>query len=102
MTEEKKQKINEVKKEGQKEVKKVLKLCPFISGFVMEIGKDLLGNQGLVKTNNVSPCIANKCMFYNETEQYCKIVKGLDDIHNSFKLEDEQDEEEIQGEGTDE
>lgn len=97
MSENQKQEIKKVE-----EPKKILKLCPFISGFVMEIVKDGLGNQGLGKTTNVAPCIAHKCMFFNDTEQYCKIVKGLDDIHNSFELEDEQDEEEIQGEGTDE
>lgn len=97
MSENQKQEIKKVE-----EPKKILKLCPFISGFVMEIVRDKIGNQGLGKTTNVAPCIANKCMFYNDTEQYCKIVKGLDDIHNSFEIEDEQDEEEIQGEGTDE
>lgn len=97
MSENQKQEIKKAE-----EPKKVLKLCPFISGFVMEIVKDSLGNQGLGKTTNVAPCIAHKCMFYNDTEHYCKIVKGFDDIHNSFELEDEQDEEEIQGEGTDE
>ena len=99
MSENQKQEIKKVQ-----EPKKVLKLCPFISGFVMEIGKDSLGNQGLVKTNNVSPCIANKCMFFDETEQHCKIVQGLDDLHTlAFEVDDNiDDEEEIQGEGTDE
>lgn len=97
MSENQKQEIKKVE-----EPKKILKLCPFISGFVMEIVKDSLGNQGLGKTTNVAPCIANKCMFYNDTEYYCKIIKGLDELHNSFEIEDEQDEEEIQGEGTDE
>jgi len=89
------------KQEVKQEVKKATKLCPFISGFVVEVVKDSLGNQSLGKTTNVSRCIANSCMFYNATEDYCKIVKGLDDIHNSFEVEDEQDEEETQGEGTD-
>lgn len=97
--------MSQQKQETKKaeEPKLILKLCPFISGFVMEIVKDKLGNQGLGKTTNVAPCIANKCMFFNDTEHYCKIVKGLDELHNSFDVEDEdEDEEQTQGEGTDE
>ena len=98
MSENQKQEIKKVE-----EPKKILKLCPFISGFVMEIVRDKIGNQGLGKTTNVNPCIAHKCMFYNDTEHYCKIVKGLDDIHNSFEINDDDiDEDDEQGEGTDE
>lgn len=93
MEQEKKQ--EQLKKQ---EPKKVVKLCPFISGFVVEVVKDGLGNQSIGKTTNVSRCITNSCMFYNETEQYCKILKGLDDIHNSFEIDDEEQDE--QGEET--
>lgn len=99
MSENQKQEIKKVQ-----EPKKLLKLCPFISGFVMEIVRDKIGNQGLGKTTNVAPCIANKCMFFDETEQHCKIVQGLDDLHTlAFEVDDNiDDEEQIQGEGTDE
>lgn len=98
MSQEQKQEIKKAE-----EPKKVLKLCPFISGYVMEIVRDKIGNQGLGKTTNVATCIAHKCMFYNDTEQYCKIVKALDELHNSFEDEyEDEDEEQTQGEGTDE
>lgn len=90
------------KQEVKQEVKEVTKLCPFISGFLLEMSRISVKENGLFKTTNVAPCLKGKCMFYNATEDYCKIVKGLDDIHNSFEVEDEQDEEEqTQGEGTD-
>lgn len=99
MSENQKQEIKKVE-----EPKKVLKLCPFISGFLLEPVRDKLGNQVLGKTTTVAPCIADKCMFFNETEQCCKIVQGLDDLHTlSSEIDDNiDDEEEIQGEGTDE
>lgn len=101
MTEEKKQEIEKAKEEVKKEPKEISKLCPFISGFVMELSKISLKENGLIKTTNVAPCIQHRCMFFNDTEMYCKISKGLDDLHNSFEYDEIEEEQEEQGEGTD-
>lgn len=98
MSENQKQEIKKVE-----EPKKVLKLCPFISGFLLEPTRISIKENGIIKSTNVAPCIADKCMFFNETEQYCKIVQGLEDLHTlAFEVDDEIEDEEIQGEGTDE
>lgn len=92
------------KQEVKQEVKKeVIKLCPFISGFVMEIVKDGLGNQGLGKTTNVAPCIKNKCMFYDSNENVCGLVLGIESLvtlKNIMLEEYNEEQEEEQGEGT--
>lgn len=71
MSEEQKQ---EVKKQEPKVEVIQPKLCPFISGFVVEpVRKNALGEVQLGKTTNVSPCMENSCMFYNIDKKECKI-----------------------------
>lgn len=56
------------------------KLCPFISGFVVEpIKKNALGQVQLGKSTNVAPCMENSCMFYNIDKKDCKINLFLED-----------------------
>ena len=66
--------MSEQKQEIKKEVKQEnVKLCPSISSFLIEVVRDKLGNQGIGKTRNVSPCIENECKFYDENKKDCKI-----------------------------
>lgn len=77
MTEEKKQEIEKAK-EVKKEPKEILKLCPFISGFILEGKKTALGEIEVHKTTNVAPCIMNKCTMYDDDRNMCKIVLGVE------------------------
>lgn len=63
----------EIKKEIKKEEKEKVKFCPFISSFLIEVVKDPLGNQGIGKTRNISPCIESECKFYDENKKDCLI-----------------------------
>lgn len=94
MAEMVKQKIEEITKKE----KKVIKLCPFISGFILEPVKDSLGNQVVGKTTNVSPCMTDKCIFYDSDEEVCGIVKAIGYLSLLQDIETE----ESSGEGTDE
>lgn len=65
-------------KQEQKQEQKVEviqpKLCPFISGFIVEpVKKNALGQVQFGKTTNVAPCMENSCMFYDEDKKECKI-----------------------------
>lgn len=84
--------------ESTKKEKKVIKLCPFISGFILEPVKDSLGNQVVGKTTNVSPCMTDKCIFYDSDEEVCGIVKAIGYLSLLQDIETE----ESSGEGTDE
>lgn len=84
--------------ESTKKEKKVIKLCPFISGFILEPIKDGLGNQVVGKTTNVSPCMLDKCNFYDSDEKACGIVKAIGYLSLLQDIETE----ESSGEGTDE
>ena len=80
--------MSEQKQNQEVKEKKVVKLCPFISGFMLEPTRISMKENGVIKTTNVAPCIQNKCTFFNETEQECKIVQGLDDLHELVVEED--------------
>lgn len=86
----------EQKQEVKKEVKK---LCPFISGFLLEPVKDKLSGQmtGVGKSTNISPCIKEHCKFFNKHEQECEILccfKNLKVLADVLTLTDEPDEQE--------
>ena len=65
----------------QKQEKKVEviepKLCPFISGFLLEPVKNALGQVSVAKTTNVSPCMDKRCKFYDEEKKDCLIILKL-------------------------
>lgn len=96
--------------ENQKEVKQetkqeIRKLCPFISGFVMELSQISLKENGLVKTTNVAPCLKDKCTFFAPKNNICGIVLGIESLVTLklLALETETETETTeQGEGTDE
>lgn len=50
------------------------KLCPFVSGFLLEPVKDVLGQVQVVKTTNVAPCCKERCKFFNRAEKDCEIL----------------------------
>ena len=56
------------------EKKKDVKLCPFISGFLIEPAKTALGDMTVAKTTNIAPCIEEKCKFYNPADKDCEIL----------------------------
>ena len=62
----------------EQEPKKVVKLCPFISGFILEGKKTALGEIEVRKTTNVAPCLMNKCTMYDDDRNMCKIVLGVE------------------------
>lgn len=71
--------MNEQKQEVKnQEVKKVEviqpKLCPMISGFLVEPIKSPLGQMQVVKTTNVAPCMEEKCKFFNIEKNECEIL----------------------------
>lgn len=53
------------------------KLCPFISGFLVEPVKTALGEIKPAKTTNVNPCIKDNCMFYDVDTKDCLITLYL-------------------------
>ncbi len=53
------------------------KLCPLISGFLIEPIKTALGEIKAGKTTNINPCIQDKCMFYDVVEKKCLIYLYL-------------------------
>lgn len=57
----------------EKQEQKQVKLCPFISGFVLEPIQTKL-QAGLIKSTNVAPCIEEKCKFYNPVQKDCEIL----------------------------
>lgn len=64
----------EQQKQEQKKVEVIQpKLCPFISGFLLEPAKTVIGQMTVAKTTNVAPCMENKCKFYNDEKKECKI-----------------------------
>ena len=70
-------------KQEQKQEQKVEviqpKLCPFISGFIVEpVKKNALGQVQFGKTTNVAPCMENSCMFYDGKTKNCGIWLGID------------------------
>lgn len=98
------------KQEVKQEVKQVVKLCPFISGFVMELSKISLKENGLIKTTNVAPCLKSKCMFYDSNENVCGLVLGIESLvtlknimleEYNEEQQEQQEQEQEQGEGTD-
>ena len=86
-------------KQELKEIKQQ-KLCPLISGFLLEPKeeKDEKGNTKIVfdKTTNMSPCIKDRCVFFDEIESRCKFIIIQENL-SSLQVEDE----DVQGEGTD-
>ena len=62
--------------ENQKEKIEVItpKLCPFISGFVLEPAKSKLGQMSVIKTTNINPCIEENCKFYNVAQKDCEVL----------------------------
>ena len=94
------------KQEVKQEVKQVIKLCPFISGFVMELSKISLKENGLIKTTNVAPCLKSKCMFYDSNENVCGLVLGIESLVTLKNIifeeynEQQEEQQEEQGEGT--
>ena len=64
----------EQQKQEQKKVEVIQpKLCPFISGIVVEPVKTSLGQVKIMKTTNVAPCQKEQCIFYNDEKKECKI-----------------------------
>ena len=61
----------EQKQEKQKVEVIQPKLCPLISGFLLEPIKSALGQMQVAKTTNVAPCIEDKCKFYDEQDKDC-------------------------------
>ena len=95
-------------KQEVKEVKEVVKLCPFISGFVMELSKISLKENGLIKTTNVAPCLKSKCSLYAPNNNVCGIVLAIESLVTlkglalqEYLEQEGEDEQEEQGEGTD-
>ena len=70
------EKIEKLEKKDKVEVIQP-KLCPLISGFLVEPVKTALGEIKPAKTTNVSPCIQNKCMFYDVDKKDCLIILHL-------------------------
>lgn len=70
------EKIEKLEKKEKVEVIQP-KLCPLISGFLVEPVKTALGEIKPAKTTNVAPCIKDKCMFYDVDKKVCLIILYL-------------------------
>lgn len=76
-------------KQQNQEVKKVdviqPKLCPFVSGFLVEPAKTVVGQMQFMKTTNISPCIEDKCKFYNPAQKDCEICLCFKNLRGETK-----------------
>lgn len=82
MSEEQKQ---EVKKQESKAEVIQPKLCPFVSGFLVEPAKTVVGQMQFMKTTNISPCIEDKCKFYNPAQKDCEICLCFKNLRGETK-----------------
>lgn len=67
------EKIEKLEKKEKVEVIQP-KLCPLISGFLVEPIKTALGEIKPAKTTNVAPCMKDKCVFFDKKIQECLIL----------------------------
>ena len=70
------EKIEKLEKKEKVEVIQP-KLCPLISGFLIEPVKTALGDIKPAKVTNVAPCLKDKCIFFDVDKKDCLITLYL-------------------------